>query len=114
MKPTFDENGEQTGVEYYRPVYDENGKEIGEEKIDREADRKKREGEKKMVDNGEAEENVAIEFGDTVGETKEELEAKKQEERDKAAAIMAQDISTEEKRAALHELFAPEQIVTVQ
>lgn len=118
IKPNFDENGQQTGVEYYRYVYDENGKQIGEEKIDREADKKKREDEEraereKMIADGDAEVNVEIEFGEPVGETEEELEAKKQEVNSKAAAIMAQDLPDEEKRAALHELFAPERIVTV-
>lgn len=99
-------------------MYDENGKQIGEEKIDREADKKKREEQEKaerekMIADGDAEEAVEIEFGETVGETEEDLEAKKQEVNKKAAAIMAQDLPEEEKRAALHELFAPEHIVTV-
>ncbi|EAW23654.1 uncharacterized protein NFIA_023650 [Aspergillus fischeri NRRL 181] len=40
-KFVYNDNGNQTGVEYYRPVYDESGTQIGEEKIDREAEKKK-------------------------------------------------------------------------
>ncbi|KAJ6121962.1 hypothetical protein N7512_004427 [Penicillium capsulatum] len=114
-KAVFNEQGEQIGVEFFRPVYDENGKEVGEEKIDREADRKKKEEEeKKLIASGEAEENVAIEFGETVGETEEDQEAQKQEQSAKAAEIMGQDWPEEEKRAALHRLFAVEKVVTVK
>ncbi|KAJ6013230.1 hypothetical protein N7540_007821 [Penicillium herquei] len=116
LRPVFDENGQQIGMEHYKPVYDENGKQIAEKKVDHDADTKQKENEaKESVENGDAEEDVDIEFGETVGETEEdraaeEERARKEEEKQKAkaAAIMAQDLPDEQKRAALLELFTTE------
>ncbi|KAJ5726598.1 uncharacterized protein N7483_007955 [Penicillium malachiteum] len=119
LKPVFDENGQKIGVEFYRPIYDENHKQIGQEKIDREADRKRKEEEaKKLVEAGDAEEEVDIEFGETFGETEEEREAEKQrsrkleeENKEKADVIMASGLPDEEKRVALLKLYVQEEVV---
>ena len=113
LRPVFDENGEQIGMQAFKPVYDENGQQVGEEKVDHEADEKQKEEEaKQSVENGDAEEDVDIEFGEVVGETEEDKAAEEErarklkEENDaKAASIMASDLPDDQKRAALLELY---------
>ncbi|KAJ5344843.1 hypothetical protein N7452_002847 [Penicillium brevicompactum] len=121
MRPVFDENGVQIALVRFRAVYDENGVETGWERVDEEAEkRKKEEADRKLIEDGDAEEAVEIELGDSIGQTEEDLEAEKQAEAQKAtdrkelderiAAVMAQDLPAEEKSLALQKLFTTTEI----
>ena len=87
-----------------------------EEVVDEEAERKqKEEKDRKLIEDGDAEETVEIEIGDAFGETEEDLEAEKKEEasksaelkarNEKIAAVMAQDLPDDAKAAALEKLL---------
>lgn len=106
-------------------MYDEAGVEIGWEKVDEEADRrKKEEADRKLIEDGDAEEAVEVELGDSIGQTEEDLEAdletekqaeaQKAKERkeldDKIAAVMAQDLPAEEKSVMLQKLFVTTEV----
>lgn len=121
MRPVFDENGVQIALVRFRAVHDENGVETGWERVDEEAEkRKKEEADRKLIEDGDAEEAVEIELGDSIGQTEEDLEAEKQAEAQKAtdrkelderiAAVMAQDLPAEEKSLALQKLFTTTEI----
>ncbi|KAJ5261104.1 hypothetical protein N7478_011699 [Penicillium angulare] len=119
LKPVFDDNGQQIGFETYRPVHDEAGVQIVEEKVDEAANTKKTEDViKASVENGDAEEDVDIEFGESIGETEEDREeenehaCKLQEEaKNKPDAIMNSELSDKQKRAALLSMYSTQEVV---
>ncbi|KAJ5691881.1 hypothetical protein N7462_001304 [Penicillium macrosclerotiorum] len=114
-KPVFDSEGNQIGVELYRPVFDENGKEIGEEKVDQDAEAKKKEQENQLdkasVDSEEDFdiecEPIGLSENDIAADKKaaEEAEQQQRKEFSEKAAFIAQNFDGEEKRARLSKLL---------
>lgn len=75
-----------------------------------------------MIEDGDAEEVVDIDFSEAFGQTEEELAAGKEEEarqtaedekilNEKIAAIMAQDLTDEARASALQKLLTAETVV---
>ncbi|KAJ5242602.1 uncharacterized protein N7469_000929 [Penicillium citrinum] len=117
-KITVDENGNQTGVVYCRNVYGENGEVIGEEIIDKEAEAKAAEEEKKKRLDEFVNESPeqALESSQTIGMTEEEAaeeaaeEARYREEKSqeltKKYEAAQQNPNEEEKKAELEKIRA--------
>ncbi|CAG8384069.1 unnamed protein product [Penicillium salamii] len=123
LKPVFDADGVQIGTVRARVVYDNDGNQRLEE-IDEEAERKEKEAkDKKLIEEGDAEEVVDIEIGEDVGETEEDLELEKQyeaskeaelkERNEKIAALRAADLPDDVKAAELKKLLNITEEVTV-
>lgn len=75
-----------------------------------------------MIEDGDAEEVVDIDFSEAFGQTEEDLAAEKEEEarqtaeaenilKEKIAAIMAQDLTDEARAAELQKLLTVENVV---
>ncbi|CAG7953559.1 unnamed protein product [Penicillium salamii] len=123
LKPVFDADGNQIGTVRARVVYDNDGNQRLEE-IDEEAERKEKEAkDRKLIEEGDAEEVVDIEIDEDVGETEEDLELEKQyqasketelkERNEKIAALQAADLPADVKAAELKKLFNVTEEVTV-
>lgn len=107
-KQVLDESGNVIGFEEYRPVYDENGKKIGEEKIDEEAEKKKREEEAAEVEEDfEIEcKPVGLSESDLAAGKKAEEEQRKEFSRKVAEICKNPDHDEGQKRAELDKLLA--------